>query len=169
MPTIVEVDQLEQAAFVALLGKIFEHSPWVALEAWPHRPFGSVRRLHEAMADRVRQATRDRQLALIRAHPDLAGKAALAGELTRESSQEQQSAGLDQLNPEEFQAFRRLNGAYRGKFGFPFVMAVRGAGKAAILAGFERRLPNAPEVEFAMAIEEIVKIGWFRLSDLLAD
>ena len=167
MGSIEEVNSLDQEHFVARFGRIFEHSPWVAERSWHRRPFATPARLHEAMAVEVRTAGQERQLALIRAHPDLAGRAALAGSLTADSSKEQASAGLDRLNEADFARFHALNEAYRAKFGFPFVMAVRAAGKDAILAAFERRLANLPEREIDTAIEEIVNIGWLRLSELV--
>ena len=167
MASMEEVDGLDQAKFVATFGGVFEHSPWVAERAWHRRPFGTLASLHEAMAREVRTAGQERQLALIRAHPDLAGRAAIAGALTADSRSEQASAGLDRLSKAEFARFNELNEAYRAKFGFPFVIAVRGAGKDAILAAFERRLANPRDREVVTAIEEIVAIGRLRLSALV--
>ena len=163
-----EINRLEPEAFVAYFGGVFEHSPWVAEGVVALRPFASPAALLDAMAAVVRSAPEAQRLALIRAHPDLAGKAALAGELTQESTGEQAGAGLDRLTPDEYARFATLNGGYQTKFGFPFVMAVKGADKHAILAVFVTRLEHDPKTEAARAIEEIVKIGGFRLHDLVA-
>lgn len=169
MPTIAEIGTLSRPEFVRLLADIFEHSPWIAEAAFDRGPFASRAELHRVMVEIVENATPDRQLALIRAHPDLAGRAALAGELTHASTGEQAQAGLDRLTPDELARFHRLNDAYRQRFGFPFVMAVKGAGKAAILAGFEERLGNGLDAERARALREIAKIAAFRLADLVTD
>jgi 2-oxo-4-hydroxy-4-carboxy-5-ureidoimidazoline decarboxylase len=169
MLTMADVDRMDRATFVARFGPIFEHSPWVAERAHAHAPFGSLAQLHAAMMDAVDGAATDEQLALIRAHPDLAGRAARAGSLTADSAKEQAQAGLDRLTEDEFARFHALNDAYRAKFGFPFIMAVRGAGKTQIMDGFEQRLPNDPDVERRTALEQIGRIGWFRLSDLVED
>src|SRR5688500_7543530 len=116
------INALGRDEFVERFGEVFEASPWVAAAAWERRPFANPRELHAAMADAVRQAPRDRQLDLIRAHPDLAGRAAIAGDVTEHSRDEQASAGLDRLTPEEHEAFTRANTAYRERFGFPFVI-----------------------------------------------
>jgi OHCU decarboxylase len=159
---------MDQAAFTEALGGIFEHSPWVAEGAWRRRPFGSVAALHRAMVE-VMEAGGDMQLRLIRAHPDLAGKAALAGELTASSKSEQAGAGLDRLSPEEYARFHELNEAYKDKFGFPFIIAVKGHTKTSILAAFEARLAHDLEAERTKALEEIAKIARFRLTVLLGD
>ena len=169
MPTITEIGALSRPEFVRMFAGIFEHSPWVAEAAFDRGPFGSRAELHQAMVAIVENATLDRQLALIRTHPDLAGRAALAGELTLASTGEQASAGLDRLTQDELDRFHRLNDAYRQRFGFPFVMAVKGAGKQAILAGFEERLDNGVEAERARALQEIARIAAFRLADLVTD
>lgn len=168
MLTMAQVDAMDRASFVAALGAVFEHSPWVAEHAYDRRPFRSLPGLHGAMADVVRHAPLDHRMSLIRAHPDLAGKAARAGALTTDSTKEQSSAGLDRLSDAEYDRFHALNDAYRARFGMPFIMAVRGAGKAQILEAFERRLANGPETEIATAIEEIVRIGRFRLTDMIS-
>ena len=163
------LNQLPKPAFIHTLGTIFEHSPWVAEGAYAHKPFGSVESLHAAMVAVVDQAGTGPQLALIRAHPDLAGKAALAGELTAESTSEQKGAGLDRLSPDEFANFHRLNDAYQAKFGFPFIIAVRGHDRHSILAAFETRLLNDAESERAEALRQIARIAGFRLAELLKD
>lgn len=164
LPTL---NALEQTMFVEKLGGIFEHSPWVAEGAWNQRPFTSVTELHLAMCGVVRHAPEEKQLELIRAHPDLAGKAALAGDLTDSSKLEQAGAGLHRLTQEEYQRFHELNDAYKGKFDFPFILAVKGHTKESILKSFEERLPNSLEAEKVRALEEIYKIAGFRLEALL--
>ena len=145
-------------------GGIYEHSPWVAELAAPHvDDSATVDDIARVMADCVDNASQERQLELIRAHPDLAGRAAVAGELTAESTGEQASAGLDQCTPEQFERFTELNEQYTVKFGFPFVMAVRGSSRAEILAAFERRLGHDYDQEFETALEEIHKIARLRL------
>ena len=155
--------------FVAALGAIFEHSPWVAEAVSGKRPFASIEALHAAMVSAVDDADEAVQLALIRAHPDLAGKAALAGELTAESTSEQKGAGLDRLTSEEFTRFHALNDAYKQKFGFPFILAVRGHDKHSILDAFERRLEHSQQEERAEALAQIARIGSFRLHDLIEE
>jgi urate oxidase len=169
MLTLHEINALDEEQFTARLGPLFEGSPWIARETWPARPFASLAALHAALTATVSRADLDRKLALIRAHPDLAGRAAIARELTPESAREQSSAGLDRLTPEEFAAFTRLNGAYGERFGFPFVICVREHDKHGILQQFERRLTNDSEAEVQTALGEIGKIAWLRLRDLAAD
>lgn len=169
MLTMPQVDGMDRAMFVATFGAVFEHSPWVAEHAFAQRPFTTAENLHDTMAKVVRTASPEQQLALIRAHPDLAGRAARAGQLTEGSAKEQASAGLDRLSEDEYARFHALNDAYKAKFGIPFIMAVRGASKAAILEGFERRLPNTVQAEIETAIEQIVRIGRFRLADMIGD
>lgn len=150
--------------FVARFGGIYEHSRWVAERAAPHAAdLNDMTRIAEIMADCVDNASASRQLELIRAHPDLAGKAQLAGELTNESTEEQSSAGIDQCSPEEYERFQELNAEYHKKFSFPFVMAVRGSDRQAILNAFERRLKNDYVDEFETALMEIHKIAQLRL------
>ncbi len=150
--------------FIARYGGIYEHSPWVAERVLAIGIDTSDAALvARSMADIVDNAARDRQLELIRAHPDLAGKAQVAGELTAESTAEQASAGLDQCSQEEFERFQALNDAYREKFGFPFVMAVRDSSRDEILEAFAERLENDYELEFETALVEIHKIARLRL------
>jgi 2-oxo-4-hydroxy-4-carboxy-5-ureidoimidazoline decarboxylase len=146
---------------------LFEHSPWVAEETWPRRPFASAEALHAALCATMREAPRDRQLALIRAHPDLAGRLAQQKLLTSESTREQASAGLDQLTEAELSEFARNNDAYQARFGFPFIICARLNAKAAILTAMQQRLKNPPDAEFATALGEIEKIAWLRLQDVL--
>ena len=153
--------------FVARFGSLFERSPWIAEGAWRARPFDDLDGLHAAFVRTVREAPEERRVALIRAHPDLAGKAALAGELTEESANEQASAGLDRLSPEEYERFHRLNAAYREKFDLPYVVCVRDNTKESIFAGAERRLANTREEEIWTALREISRISRLRLEDLV--
>lgn len=150
--------------FVARYGGIYEHSPWVAEQAEPIVAGSTdLEVIARVMADCVDNASEQRQLALIRAHPDLAGKAQVAGELTDDSTTEQSSAGLDRCSPAEYQRFHALNEAYYARFGFPFVMAVRNSSRAQILEAFEARLGNDREVEFETALAEIHTIARLRL------
>ena len=150
--------------FVGLYGGIYEHSAWVAKETWDNAgEYADIGSLPEKLARCVDDAPHEARLALIRAHPDLAGKAAIAGALTEESTDEQAAAGIDQCTPEEFEQFQSLNAAYKQKFGFPFVMAVRNSNRHDILAAFTIRLENDNETEFATAISEIHKIARLRL------
>jgi 2-oxo-4-hydroxy-4-carboxy-5-ureidoimidazoline decarboxylase len=156
---------MSRAEFVAALGDVFERSPWVAEGAFDRRPFASVEALHAAMTRVVRDAPRDAHLALLRAHPDLAGRAARAGAMTAASVAEQASAGLDRLGDEEYERFTRLNAAYRERFGFPFIVAVRRQTKASILAAFERRLAQPLDREIETALDEVYEIARLRLLD----
>jgi OHCU decarboxylase len=150
--------------FVDMYGGIYEHSPWVAEQAEPVVGESTdIEEIARVMADCVDNASKEQRLALIRAHPDLAGKAQIAGELTADSTTEQSSAGLDQCSPEEYLRFQDMNQAYHLRFGFPFVMAVRDSTRAQILEAFEQRLGNNREVEFEMALAEIHKIARLRL------
>ncbi|MBI2815051.1 MAG: 2-oxo-4-hydroxy-4-carboxy-5-ureidoimidazoline decarboxylase [Opitutae bacterium] len=167
MPALSDLNQADRAAFTAALGHLFEHSPWVAEETWAKRPYASAEALHAALCATMRAAPMERQLALILAHPDLAGRLAQQKKLTAESTREQASAGLDHLNDAELAEFTRNNNAYRTKFGFPFIICARLNAKAAILAAMQARLPNSPVAEHAAALGEVEKIAWLRLSDLL--
>ena len=156
---------------VALLGGVFEHSPWIVAETWTEAPFASVEDLHRALVTTMRAASVERQTALIRAHPDLVGRAAREGTLTRESTAEQRAAGLDpdSLTEADMVAFAEHNAAYQARFGFPFVICARENRKASILAGFVARLPNDATTERETALSEIARIAWFRLHDLVLD
>ena len=167
--TLSELNRLAPAQFVSVLGGIFEHSPWVAERVAAQRPFASVQAVHAAMVQAIEDEGLDAQLRLIRAHPELAGKAAVRGELTQESKSEQSGAGLDRCSPEEFAKLHALNDAYNAKFGFPFIVAVRGHDRHSIMALFEKRLGNAPDDERRECLQQIYKIGGFRLADLLRD
>jgi len=158
--------QCSLETFVKHYGDVYEHSPWVAEAAWQHglsEPHDTPDALAELMGLMLQQATPEQQIAVIQAHPDLAGKAALAGELTKDSTSEQAGAGLDQCSPEEFARFERLNAAYKEKFGFPFVVAVKGLDRYDILAAFEERLENGLAQERETAIKQIIRIASFRL------
>jgi 2-oxo-4-hydroxy-4-carboxy-5-ureidoimidazoline decarboxylase len=157
----------DQAAFTAALGHLFEHSPWVAAETWPKRPFRDAAHLHAELCATMQHAAPERQLALIRAHPDLAGRLARQNQLTKESTNEQATAGLNRLSEAELAEFQKLNDSYRAKFGFPFIICARLNAKDAILAAMRARLPNPPAAEHAAALAEIKKIAWLRLNDIL--
>lgn len=167
MVSLVELNRLSADRFARALGDIFEHSPWVAERAAKARPFSSVGVLHDIMVAIVRSAGDDERMELIRAHPDLAGKTARAGSLTASSAGEQTGAGLDRLSDEEYDRFDRLNRAYRDKFGFPFIIAVKGLTGGDILNAFERRLSQDPSSEKATALDQIARIARFRLDALV--
>lgn len=161
--------RLSRADFIMVFGDIYEHSPWVAEKAFDlgqDATIDHVATLHQRMADLLLSASHDAQLALINAHPDLAGKAAVRGELTASSTSEQSSAGINECSAEEFVRFTELNDAYKAKFGFPFIMAVKGSNRQQILAAFEERIHHSPEQEFSRALAEINKIALFRLQAL---
>ncbi|HYO50803.1 MAG TPA: 2-oxo-4-hydroxy-4-carboxy-5-ureidoimidazoline decarboxylase [Chloroflexia bacterium] len=163
--TLDRVNGFDQHQFVESLGSLFEGSPWIAEEAWHERPFADITGLHSALCRVMYDAPTERKLSLIRAHPDLVGKAALAGTLTPESAREQASAGLDNLTQEEVATFTLLNNAYHDRFGFPFVICARENKRESILAGFDARLRNSREEEIQTALDEIAKIARLRLSD----
>ncbi len=165
--SLAELGGLDEQRFVGALGPLFEHSPWVAEAAWRRRPFGSVAELHAALEVAMREAPRERQLELIRAHPELAGREAQERALTRESSREQASAGLDRLTADEFEALGRLNAAYRERFGFPLIICVREHTKDSIIAWGVARLAHSREQEIDIALGEITKIARLRLANLL--
>jgi len=160
-----EVNLLSEDEFVSAFGDVAEHSPWVAAEAADARPFVSREAMIGAFQAAIEAADPKRQRALLLAHPDLAGRAAIAGNLTDDSRREQAGAGLDRLTPAEFARFTALNDAYRSRYGIPFIFAVRGATKHDILNAFERRLRNSAEVEFATALGQVGRIVSFRLED----
>lgn len=158
---------MSASAFVDRFGGIYEHSPWVAEGAEPWIPDDTdLQHVAERMADCVDNASRQLQLELIRAHPDLAGRAQVAGELTPESSEEQARAGLDHCSPDELERFQTLNERYKEKFGFPFIMAVRNSSRSEILETFASRLENDYDVEFETALVEIHKIARLRLATM---
>jgi 2-oxo-4-hydroxy-4-carboxy-5-ureidoimidazoline decarboxylase len=165
--SLAELNNLSQSDFVRVCGPFFEHSPWIAERTWLQRPFASRQDLHAVLLKTLSQASSAEQLALICAHPDLVGRMARAGELTRESTGEQSAAGLANLTAEEVQQFDAYNAAYRERFGFPFVICARENKKEAILAAFPVRLQNSPEHERHTALSEIGKIAWLRLQDAI--
>jgi 2-oxo-4-hydroxy-4-carboxy-5-ureidoimidazoline decarboxylase len=167
--TISQLNLFDQVEFVRIVGPVFEHSPWIAEMAFAKKPFADFENLQRALSEAVKKSDEEKQRALICAHPDLVGKIALAGQLTKESTNEQASAGLNKLSPEEVDLFQKQNAAYKNKFGFPFVICARLNKKAAILAGFETRLKNLREQEIKTALEEIFKIAGLRLRDLIRE
>ncbi len=172
VPDRVSLTWLETAPdddFVAALDGIFEDSPWVARRSAGARPVGDLAGLHRTLVATVEAAPASDQLALIRAHPDLAGRAAVAGELSEASTAEQAGAGLDRLAPDEFARFTSLNRRYRERFGFPFVIAVAGLSKHGILAAFEARLDNDADAERREALRQIARIARLRLDARIVD
>ena len=165
--TLTELNSVSEREFVRVLGSVFEHSPWVAQESADARPFTSVDALHRVMVNVVERADDERKRDLIRAHPDLAGKAARKGTLTADSKQEQGGAGLDRLGEAEYERFHALNAAYKERFGFPFIIAVKGHTKEGILEAFEARLKNTQDAEKRRALAEVAKIARFRLAALI--
>ena len=167
--TIAEIDALPLAAFVEAYGGIAEHSAWVAERAAAARPFGTAEAMAAAFHAVLDRATRAELLALVNAHPDLAGRAMKAGTLTADSTAEQKGGGLDTLTDAEFARFTELNDRSRATFGFPFIHAMRGgASKHQIIASFEERLGNDAETEFRTALAMIKRIIGFRLEDRIA-
>ncbi|MDX1103085.1 2-oxo-4-hydroxy-4-carboxy-5-ureidoimidazoline decarboxylase [Sinorhizobium medicae] len=155
--------------FIRRFGGIFEHSPWVAERAYDRAASAGLTagNVHSALCNAFREASPADRLRVLRAHPDLAGKLAVAGELTADSKAEQASAGLDRLSPEEHARFTELNSAYIKKFGFPFIIAVKGLVKGDILAAFEQRIDNSAEEEFEAACAEVERIARLRLRSML--
>jgi OHCU decarboxylase len=161
---------MDRQAFVAVFGHVFEHSPWIAERAFDRglpADAATAEGLHRAFCRVLCNASKDEQRALILAHPDLAGRLARAGELTADSTREQAGAGLDRLSADDHARFTALNDAYQARFGFPFIIAVKGLDKGEILDAFERRLENDPKGELATALEQIERIALLRLKDLL--
>lgn len=162
-------EAMSREAFVGHFKDIYEHSPWVAERVFERGLSGDVaskQALAQAFAEEMLAATKDEQLALIKAHPDLAGKAAIAGTLTAASTSEQAGAGIQYCTDSEFAEFNKLNAAYKEKFGFPFIKAVKGSNRHAILAAFKQRIKHDKETEFRQALIEINKIASFRLADM---
>jgi 2-oxo-4-hydroxy-4-carboxy-5-ureidoimidazoline decarboxylase len=166
--TLADLNACSSDDFVAKLANIFEYSPWIAEQAASARPFAGIQALFESMKAAVDRAPSQVRLALIKAHPDLANKTRRAEGLTAESNTEQNSAGLDRLSDAEYQAFERVNNAYRSKFGYPYVVCVRRQTRDSILRDFERRLPNDADTEARKSIEEICRIAALRLDEIVA-
>jgi 2-oxo-4-hydroxy-4-carboxy-5-ureidoimidazoline decarboxylase len=156
---------LDRASFLARFGGVYEDSPWVARAVWPGTALGTAEAMAGAMTGVVEAAPEAVRLALIRAHPQLASRARMADA----SVKEQSGAGLDQCSPDEFAAFHRLNEAYNARFGFPFIVAVKGMSRADILAAFETRLAHDPATEFAEAMRQIHRIARYRLDEIFKD
>lgn len=165
--TLAQINALAEPDFVRALGGIFEHSPWVAQRAFAARPFASVDALNAAMVAAVDRATEEQKLALLRAHPELAGKAAVRGEMTADSVSEQTGAGLAQCSPEEFARLTELNARYNARFGFPFILAVKGFDRAGIIAEFARRATRDRPTEFAECLAQVARIARLRLEMLV--
>jgi len=155
--------------FVRVCGPLFEHSPWIAERTYAYRPFHSLDALHESLVHTLRSTSTDEQVKLIASHPDLVGRLAREGKLTRESTAEQSAAGLTHLSEEEIARFERYNAEYRAKFGFPFVICARENKKDAILAEFPIRLKNTRDQEIDTALTEIAKIARLRLLDAVTE
>jgi len=168
MPTLQQVNAMPAAEFRAAFGGVFEHSPWVAERAFAARPFESVDALHAAMADAVKGAGQEAQLALLRAHPELAGKEAQAGTMTGDSTAEQGGAGLNALSRDEMARIADLNRRYREKFGFPFIIAVRQHTKDGIFREFERRLAHDRDTELGASLGQVYVITRLRLDGLVS-
>jgi 2-oxo-4-hydroxy-4-carboxy-5-ureidoimidazoline decarboxylase len=161
------LNDLDRDEFIQRLGFVFEGPPWIVERAWGSRPFGDLDALHAALVGVMEAAPEEQKVALIRAHPDLVGRAALAGTLTPESTGEQAAAGLGSLSSAEIATFNDLNARYHARFGFPFVICARENKKASILAGFAERLTHSRDEEIAAALREIAKIARLRLLDRL--
>src|SRR3954447_6498881 len=166
---IHDVAALDRDAFVARFGGVFEDSPWIAAEAWTVGPFRSVAELHGTMVGLVERADHAARLALIRAHPDLAGQAAIAGQLTPESTREQAAAGLDRLTADQHARLLELTAAQRERFGFPFIVCAREHTADSIIATAQARLAHDADAEERTALAEIAKIAALRLDDLVVD
>jgi len=163
MYTLTQLNRMDRGAFTQVLGSIFEHTPAIANQAWEKLPFLDLKHLHEAMVGVVDSMSQSEKMLLICAHPSLGDRVKMA----EASIQEQSSIGLDRLNSEEYYLFQSLNQAYRDRFGFPFIIAVRNHSKTSIIKAFEIRLQNSDRVELDQAIAEISKIARFRLQDLI--
>jgi len=161
--TIEALNSLTRAAFAEALGWVFEHSPWVAERAWERRPFAAAEALHTAMRDEVERATREEQLALLRAHPDLGTRLRVSAA----SQSEQSASGFDLLADGEFELLQHLNSEYREKFGLPFIYAVKGSSQDDVLCALTMRMDSTPEEEFHAALFEVYRIAWFRIEQVL--
>ena len=164
---LADLNCMDRDAFVAALRGVFEHSPWVAERSAGDRPFASIGALHAAMVAAMERALASEQLTLLREHPELAGKAAIRGELTANSTREQDDAGLGQCSPAEYARITELNRRYSAKFGFPFILAVTGHDREGILREFARRVEQDRATEFAEALRQVARIARFRLEALI--
>lgn len=167
--TVAQLNAMDVEPFVQAVGAVFEDSPWIARAAADQRPFHGLADLHASMTRIVEDSSEDRRVALIAAHPDLAGRLAREGRLTPASAGEQRAAGLHRLTPDETARFQSLNAAYRRRFGFPFVICARENTKETILAALAARLPNERQAEIRIALTEIAKIARFRLDEAIAE
>jgi 2-oxo-4-hydroxy-4-carboxy-5-ureidoimidazoline decarboxylase len=165
--TLQEINTLDQDTFIHTLAGLFEGPPWIITQAWLSRPFTSRQQLYQTLCSIMYQAPAEQQIALLRAHPDLVGRAALAGTLSPASTNEQAAAGLDRLTAEEIATFQRLNQTYQDQFGFPFVICARENKKDSILDGFSARLQHIRQQEIDIALGEVAKICALRLRDLI--
>ena len=164
MITLHKLNSQPRDQFLITVGWVFERSPWVAERAWEQRPFRDLNHLHSAMVAEVERASHREQLALLRSHPDLGTRARMSAASTGEQS----GAGLDRLTPDEYQRLQQLNTAYRQKFGFPFLYAVKGSSKYDILRALEQRLESTPEEEFREALNQVYRIALFRLQEVIS-
>ena len=164
--TLAALNALDERGFAAALDGVFEHSPWIVERAYAARPFASIDALHAALVETIGRATEAERLALLRAHPELAGKAAIAGSMTAASTHEQASAGLDACTPEDFARINALNRRYNERFGFPFILAVRGLDRRGILDAFARRVERERDVEFRECLAQVARIARLRLDAL---
>jgi len=167
--TLQQINKLDQHGFIHALGPLFEGPPWIIIEAEHTRPFSSRAELYKTLCAIMYRAPREQQITLLQSHPDLVGRAALAGTLSPASTGEQASAGLNTLTPEEIATFTRLNSAYQIRFGFPFVICARENKKESILAGFAARMENSRDQEITIALGEVAKICAFRLYDIVPE
>jgi 2-oxo-4-hydroxy-4-carboxy-5-ureidoimidazoline decarboxylase len=163
--TLTEVNQMDREDFVAAFGSIFEHTPAIAANLWQYRPFATVTDFHQHAIEVMYALSLNEQLALLRAHPDLGSRVKMAEASVREQS----GVGLDRLTPDEYDRFQSLNNTYTRKFGFPFIIAVRGHTKESILQAFRERLQNSETEEMARALQEIAQIAWYRLNDAISE
>jgi 2-oxo-4-hydroxy-4-carboxy-5-ureidoimidazoline decarboxylase len=166
---LAELNQVDRAGFVQALGAVFEHAPWVAEAAYPARPFATRAALHAAMMAAVERAPEARRIAFLAGHPELGSRTEIVADLTPDSRKEQMSAGLTRLTPDEAAWFQARNRAYREKFGFPFIVAVRRLTKQGIMDAFERRIAGSRDDELAAALAEIGWITRLRLDDVIED
>ncbi|GHO96659.1 OHCU decarboxylase [Reticulibacter mediterranei] len=164
-----DLNILKREDFIQALTPLFEGPPWIVAEAWHTRPFQTRAELYTTLCTIMQQAPLEKQIALLRSHPDLVGRAALAGRLSSASTSEQASAGLDRLNPAEITMFTQLNRSYWDRFNFPFIICVRENKKQGILSGFATRMNNTREQEIALALQEVAKICALRLQDLVQE